>query len=329
MLIFFLTIVDGNNDIIVSFNKFGITEIICDLEDIPLNVGRFMKSKNYLFGLIFTIVSNGAIALLLIIEFVMMFSAKSHDKIDKNYFTRYMEEKGCTVTSLQEKYPGVIDYSITDKETCPYLISYTTFNDKDVLWDFFAMGQKDVMQNNTNIKGTTSISINLFSEYYEYGTNGDYYKTIVYNDNSVLYASADKKYGKDVKNILKDLSYQYEMNLKIMQIIWYLSYVLLFIFVVSMWGTLKKTRNKGWISLIPFYNIGCLSKDVLGSAWWQLLLFVPLGNVVFMFMLYYNIGKVFNKKNSYCVLMMFIPLILWPLLAFDNSEYDYSKVRKK
>lgn len=129
------------------------------------------------------------------------------------------------------------------------------------------MGQKDVMQNNTNIKGTTSISINLFSEYYEYDTNGDYYKTIVYNDNSVLYASADKQYRKDVKNILKDLSYQYEINLKRMQILWYSLYVLLFICIVSMWGTLKKTRNKGWISLIPFYNIGCLSKDVLGSAW--------------------------------------------------------------
>lgn len=93
------------------------------LEDITLNVGCFMKSKNSLFGLIFTIVSNGAIVLLLIIGFVMMFSVKSHDKIDKNYFTRYMEEKGCTVTGLQENYPGVIDYSITDKETCPYLVS--------------------------------------------------------------------------------------------------------------------------------------------------------------------------------------------------------------
>ena len=96
-----------------------------------------------------------------------------------------------------------------------------------------------------------------------------------------------------------------------------------------MWGTLKKTRNKGWISLIPFYNIGCLSKDVLGSAWWPLLLFVPIGNVVFMFMLYYNMTKVFNKSDSYCVLMMFVPSVLWPLLAFDNSEYDSSKVRKK
>ncbi len=290
-----------------------------------------MKSKNSLFGLIFTITSNVAIVLLFILGFVMMLSMKSPDKIDKNYFTEYMEEKGCPVTDLQEenKYTGVANYLITNKETCPYLISYTTFNDKEVLWDFFSKGQKDVMQNNTNVTGKTSVSINLFSEYYEYSTSGDYYKAIVYNDNSVLYASATKQYRDDVRSIFKDLHYQYEPNFKGMQIAWYSLYVLLFIFIVSMWKTLKKTRNKGWISLIPFYNIGCLSKDVLGSAWWPLLLPVPIGNVVFMFMLHYNIGKVFNKNDSYCILMMFFPSILWPLLAFDNSEYDSSKVRKK
>lgn len=69
-------------------------------------------------------------------------------------------------------------------------------------------------------------------------------------------------------------------------------------------------------------NISCLSKDVLGSPWFALLLLLPIGNVVFIFMLYYNIGKVFNKSALYCVLMMFIPSVLWPLLVFGNSEYD-------
>ena len=48
-----------------------------------------------------------------------------------------------------------------------------------------------------------------------------------------------------------------------------------------------------------------------------------------MFMLYYNLAKVFNKKSYYCILMMFIPTVLWPLLAFDDSEYDSSRVMKK
>ena len=43
-----------------------------------------MKSKNSLFGLLFTIICNGAIVLLFIIGFVMMFSVKLPDKIYKN-----------------------------------------------------------------------------------------------------------------------------------------------------------------------------------------------------------------------------------------------------
>ena len=140
-----------------------------------------MKSKNSLFSLIFTIINNCAIALLFIIGFVMMFSAKLPDKIDKNYFIKYMEEKGCHVTNLQEKreYPGMTDYLITDKETCPYLISYSTFNNRDVLLDFFSKWKKDVIYNNTNVTGKNSVSINLFFEYYEYNTSGDYYNIMI------------------------------------------------------------------------------------------------------------------------------------------------------
>lgn len=151
----------------------------------------------------------------------------------------------------------------------------------------------------------------------------------LYYDNSILCASANKLYRTEIKDIFKDLGYQYKINFKGIQFVWYSSFILLFIIIISMWGTLKKTRNKGWTSLIPFYNIGCLSKDVLGSAWWTLLIFIPILNVVFMFMFFYHISKVFNKKVSYCVLTMFIPSILWPLVAFDDSKYDSSKVMKK
>lgn len=290
-----------------------------------------MKSRNSKFGLIFTVVCNVAIALCFVIGFVMMFSVKLPDNIDKNYFIKYMEEKGCSVTDIQKekRYSGMVDYLVTDKETCPYLVSYATFNDRDTLGEFFASGREDVLQGNTNVKGRTSVSMNLFTEYYEYTTSGDYYKAIVYNDNSILYASADRQYRDEVMNIFKDLHYKYEVNFNGMKVACYSIFILLFICIASMWGTFKKTRNKGWISLIPFYNISCLFKDVLGSPWFALLLLLPIVNVVFIFMLYYNIGKVFNKSALYCVLMMFIPSVLWPLLVFDNLEYDSNKVMKK
>ena len=260
-----------------------------------------------------------------------MFKVEPSEKIDKNYFIKYMEQKGCLVNDLQKEkhYFGMVDYLVTDKETCSYLISYATFSDENILDTFFERGKEDVLQGNTNIKGSASVSINLFSEYYQYTTIGDYYKAIVYKDNSILYVSADRQYKNEVMNIFEDLHYNYEVNFNGIKVVWYSIFIVLVICIVSMWGTFKKTRNNGWISLIPFYNICCLSKDILGSYWYALFLFLPVVNVVFMFILYYNIGKVFNKSVLNCILIMFIPFILWPLFAFDNSEYNSSKVIKK
>ena len=165
--------------------------------------------------------------------------------------------------------------------------------------------------------------------YYEYTTYGDYYKAIVYNNNSILYVAGSKEYRDEIINIYKDLNYKYELNMQGMKVVALAFYILLFIIIVSMWKTLKKTRNKGWISLIPLYNIWCLSDDTLGSPWYSLLLLLPIGNFVFMFMFYYNMGKVFNKDDSYCVLMMFFPSVLWPLLAFDDSKYTKQEKNKR
>lgn len=286
-----------------------------------------MKSKNSKFSIIFTIICASATILLFIVGFVTMFSFKTPNKLDKNYFIKYMEEKGCYVINLQEerKRSGINDYLITDEKTCPYLISYTTFNNMKKLQDFFSKGIKDVFQNNKNVTGKTSISI---LGYHEYDTSGDHYKVIVHNNNLVLYGAADKQYRNDVKKIFKDLHYKYEINFEGTKFMWYSLFIVIFICLVSIWGTEKKIRNNGWISLIPFYNIWCLSKDILGSGWYCLFLLVPILNILFMLMLFYNLGRAFNKDDSYCILMMFIPTVLWPLLAFDDSKYIKLEERK-
>lgn len=286
-----------------------------------------MKNKKSVFGLIFTIICNLSIVALFVVGFISIFKFNFPDRIDKDKFIEYMENKGCSIIDMQEKenYTGVIAYLITDRETCPYLVSYAIFDDYDRLEDFFYRTRKDVLQGNTNVRGQISIELNLFSEYYEYTTIGDYYKAVVYNDNSVLYVSVLEKYKTEAIDIFKDFNYKYKINFESIKIISYTLIILLFIFIISMWGIEKKIRNKGWISLIPFYNIGCLSKDILGSPWLALLLLVPIGNAIFMIYLLYNIGKVFNKSDVYRVLMIFFPTITLPLLAFDDSTYMKSE----
>lgn len=99
-----------------------------------------MKNKNAKFGLIFAIICNVAIILCFVICFLGLFFNINHpDKIDRMTFVNYMESKGCNVIDIldKENYFGMNDYLITDKKTCPYLVNYATFNDKNVLEKFF------------------------------------------------------------------------------------------------------------------------------------------------------------------------------------------------
>lgn len=288
-----------------------------------------MKNNYLKVSMIFTIICNVSIVLCFIIGFLIFFKYDSPNIIEKKDLISYINNKGCSVIDIQEKenYSGFETYLITDQNSCPYLISYTVFSDENKLNEFFIKGKNDVLVGNNNVKGRTTISINLFSKYYEYSTNGDYYKKIVYKDNSVLYASTSKDYREEINNIFNELNYKYNFNLNGMNIVWFSIFIFIIIILVSMWGIENKIRNKGWIALIPLYNIGCLSKDILGSFWFFFLLFVPGINIIFLFTLLYNMGKSFGKSNSYCILMMFFPTILLPLLAFDDSSYK--KVQKK
>ena len=282
-----------------------------------------MKNNHLKFGVFFTVICNIGIVLCFIIGSLLLFKFDLTSRIGEDEFKSYMNNIGCSVIYVQgrENYSGFDAYLITDKNSCPYLISYATFTDKNILNEFFIKGKNDVLTNN-NIRSTTRISINLFNKYYEYSTNGDDYKKIVYKDNSVLYASAVNDYRDEINNIFNDLDYKYEFNLSGISIMWCSLFIFIIIFLVSMWGIEKKIRNKGWIALIPIYNIGCLSKDVLGYFWLFLLLFIPAINAIFLLLLLYNLGKVFGKSNLYSILLIVFPTILMPLLAFDNSSYQ-------
>ena len=280
-----------------------------------------MKKKKIL---ILTIIFNFVWILCFIVGFITIKEAITR-KIDKNVFVKHMQEKGCSVINLKDhkEYSGIGDYLITDKETCPYSISYTTFNNKKASKDFFSDQKKDVLKNNPNTRIRKSVSVNIFSiQYYEYTTSGDYYKSVVYSNNSVLYASANKQYSDDIIDIYNDLNYSYDITNDGNKLMFFSAFIILLIIIVSMWGIEEKIRNSGWIVLIPYYNIGCLSKDILGSLWYLLLLLFPYGVIIFFIILLYNIGKVFNKKNYYCLLTVFFPTVMCPLIAFDDSKYN-------
>lgn len=91
--------------------------------------------------------------------------------------------------------------------------------------------------------------------------------------------------------------------------------------IVSYWRLYTKAGQPGWAALIPFYNVYVLIKLVGRPGWWLAMFFVPLANIVFAIMLMVDLAKAFGKGGGYAVLLILLPYIGIPILAFGQARY--------
>ena len=99
-----------------------------------------------------------------------------------------------------------------------------------------------------------------------------------------------------------------------------------------------KAGEKWWKALIPMYN-SWVETRIAGLAWWWYLIFVgltaalvgPKANYVLSIMLAltsfnycFNMAKRFGKSTGFAVLMAFLPVIGFPILAFGSAKFDAS-----
>ena len=278
-----------------------------------------MKNNAFKVGISFTVFFN-----VILIVFIILFikNGFSTDVINDLEFKNYMESKGCELIDLQaeEEYEGTEIFLISNVESCPYLVSYTTFSDDYVRDDFFRQMSDDVLKNNADVNKTDKIRLNLFSKFSLDVSEGAYYKIAVLNKNSVLYASGDFAYYGEINNLFDNFGYLYTPNLT-----YILSglgiFVLIYVFYAfCLWGIFKKTKRNKKLALIPIYNIVCLVKDVLGNGLYSLLYIVPFVNIIFHFILLFKLGKRFNKDLGYSIGLMILTTIFLPLLAYDKSK---------
>lgn len=96
----------------------------------------------------------------------------------------------------------------------------------------------------------------------------------------------------------------------------------LFIFMVAaMWKVFKKAGRPGWAAIIPIYNTYITIKIAGKSGWWLLAFFIPFINIVAVVYIFYNFAKVFGKGVGYTLLLIFLPIIAWPMLAWGSAKY--------
>ncbi|TAE47670.1 MAG: signal peptidase I [Bacteroidetes bacterium] len=94
------------------------------------------------------------------------------------------------------------------------------------------------------------------------------------------------------------------------------------LFAASVWTVFEKAGQPGWGAFIPVYNLYLLTQIAGRSGNWVLFFFVPILNVVTMFILQIDIARRFGKEDSFGVGMALLPFVFYPMLAFGDAQYD-------
>jgi hypothetical protein len=101
----------------------------------------------------------------------------------------------------------------------------------------------------------------------------------------------------------------------------FLSLALAVLGIVAMWKIFEKAGEPGWAAIIPFYNLYVLFKITWGSGWKFLLLLIPIANIVFVIITMVKLAKAFGKSGGFAVGLIFLGVIFYCILAFDQSQY--------
>ncbi len=95
--------------------------------------------------------------------------------------------------------------------------------------------------------------------------------------------------------------------------------------MVSMWKVYEKAGLAGWKSIVPFYNVYCLTL-VAGIEWWYfILLFIPYVGIPVAVYMIYKTAKKFGFDWPFAVGLFFLPFVFYPILAFGDAQYNFEE----
>ena len=91
--------------------------------------------------------------------------------------------------------------------------------------------------------------------------------------------------------------------------------------IVTVWKVFVKAGRPGWASIVPIYNVYCWMKIAGKPGWWLLFCLIPVANLIVGIIVTIEIAKAFGKSTGFAVLMIFLPIIALPILAFGDAKY--------
>lgn len=95
--------------------------------------------------------------------------------------------------------------------------------------------------------------------------------------------------------------------------------------LICNWKVLKKAGKGGWECLIPIYNNIVLLEITKLPMWYIVLYFIPVANIIVLFLVYIELAKKFGRSDAFGVGLVFLNPIFMAILAFNkNCVYSAS-----
>lgn len=102
-------------------------------------------------------------------------------------------------------------------------------------------------------------------------------------------------------------------------LVWLLLVVLV---IAGMWKMFVKAGKPGWAAIIPIYNMLVLLEIAGKPAWWVILFFIPVVNLVVAIIAYLALAAKFGKGAGYAIGLLILPPVFFPMLGFGDSQYQ-------
>lgn len=106
------------------------------------------------------------------------------------------------------------------------------------------------------------------------------------------------------------------------------AFIVAIIMIVSLWKLFTKARQPGWAAIVPLYNAYMLLKIAGRPGWWLILYFIPFVNFIIWIIVSNDVAKVFGKGMGTTILLVLLPFIGYPMLAFGSAKYTAPKIVK-
>ena len=110
-----------------------------------------------------------------------------------------------------------------------------------------------------------------------------------------------------------------------MLIMWLISMAISVFTIITYWKVFKKAGKPGWAAIIPIYNTIVMIEIAGLPMWYIALFFIPIGNIIALFLIYIELAKKFGQSAAFGVGLVFLSPIFLGILAF-NKNYVYQGV---